>query len=59
MWRLWGRRKMSINGFGVETERMRALGRPRRRWGDSIKLDIKKTVWDDLDLIQLTEDRGK
>jgi hypothetical protein len=58
-WCILGRRKISINCFGMETERMRPLGKPRRRWEDIIKLDVKKIDWDDLDLIHLTNDRDK
>jgi hypothetical protein len=54
-----GERKISINCFGMETERMRPLRKPRRRWEDIIKLDIKKIGVDNLDLIHLTNDRDK
>ena len=38
---------------------MRPLGRPRRRWEGSIKQDIKKIGWDDVDVIHLTQDTDK
>jgi hypothetical protein len=30
-------------------EDKRPLGRPRRRWADNIKMDLRKIVWDGLD----------
>jgi hypothetical protein len=34
----------------------RPLGRPRRRWVDDIKMDLK-TEWDGMDWIDLAQDR--
>ena len=31
-----------IQGFGGEPEGKRPLGRPRRRWGDNIKMDLQE-----------------
>jgi hypothetical protein len=28
-----------------KAERMRPLGRPRRRWVDNIKMDLEELVW--------------
>jgi hypothetical protein len=30
-------------------EGKRPLGRPRRRWVDNIKIDLREIVWDDMD----------
>jgi hypothetical protein len=38
-------------------EGKRPLGRPRRRWEDSIKIDLKAKGWGDMDWIHLTQDR--
>jgi hypothetical protein len=35
----------------------RPLGRPRRRWVDNIKMDLRKIRWDSMDCIDLTQDR--
>jgi hypothetical protein len=35
----------------------RPLGRPRRRWVDNIKMDIRKTEWDGMNWIDLTQDK--
>jgi hypothetical protein len=31
----------------------RQLGRPRRRWEDNIKLDLKEIIWSGMDWIVL------
>ncbi|KAJ4441371.1 hypothetical protein ANN_11226 [Periplaneta americana] len=40
-------------------EGKRSLGRPRRRWEDNIKMDLRKVVYDDRDWINLTYDRDQ
>jgi hypothetical protein len=40
-------------------ERKRPLGRPRRRWVDNIKKDLKEVGWGDVDWIGLAPDRNK
>jgi hypothetical protein len=37
----------------------RALGRTRRRYEDSIKIDLKEIGWDGMDWIELAQDRGQ
>jgi hypothetical protein len=34
-------------------------GRPRRRWEDTIKIDLQEVVWGGLDWIALAEDRDR
>jgi hypothetical protein len=34
-------------------EGKRPLGRPRYRWEDNIKMDLRETGWDDVDWINL------
>jgi hypothetical protein len=36
-------------------ERKRPLGRPRRRWVDNIKIDLREIGWDDVEWIDLTD----
>jgi hypothetical protein len=38
-------------------EGKRLLGRPRRRWVDSIKMDLREIGWDGGDWIDLAQDR--
>jgi hypothetical protein len=40
-------------------EGKRTLGRPRRRWVDNIKMDIREIGWDGVDCIDLAQDRGQ
>jgi hypothetical protein len=47
-----GRRGMHI-GYWWESQKERLLGRPRRRWMDNIKMDLRETGWDGMDWIDL------
>jgi hypothetical protein len=38
-------------------EGKRPLGRPRCRWVDSIKIDLREIGWDGMDWIDLAQDR--
>jgi hypothetical protein len=38
-------------------EGSRPLGRPRRRWVDNIKIDLSEIGWDDVDWVNLAQDR--
>jgi hypothetical protein len=38
-------------------EGKRPLGRPRRRWVDNIKIDLRELGWDGVDWIDLAQDR--
>ena len=40
-------------------EAKRPLTRPRYRWEDNIKLDLKEIVWEGLDWIDLAQNRDK
>jgi hypothetical protein len=40
-------------------ERKRPHGRPRCRWGDSIKMDIRKRGFGSVDWIHLAQDRDR
>jgi hypothetical protein len=44
-----GRRGMHIGNPEVK----RPLGRPRRRWVDTIKIYLREIGWDDMDWIDL------
>jgi hypothetical protein len=39
-------------------ERKRPLGRQRRRWVDSIKMDLNEIEWDGMDWIDMAQDRA-
>jgi hypothetical protein len=38
-------------------EGKRPLGRPRRRWVDNIKMDLREIGWDEVDWIDMAKDR--
>jgi hypothetical protein len=40
-------------------ESKRPLGRPRRRWVDSIKIDFREISWGGMDWINLAESRDQ
>jgi hypothetical protein len=40
-------------------EGKRPLGRPRRRWEDGIRMDLRETGWEDVEWVQLAQDRGQ
>jgi hypothetical protein len=37
----------------------RSLGRPRRRWLDNYKLELREIGWDGVDWIDLAQDRDE
>jgi hypothetical protein len=57
MWNVCGER--CLQGFGWEAgrEEKRPLGRPRRRWEDNIKMDLREIGIDATNWIQLARDR--
>ena len=46
-------------GFWWANLRDRALGRPRHRWEDNIKMDLQEVGCGGMDLIELAQDRDK
>jgi hypothetical protein len=40
-------------------EGKRPLGRLRRRWVENIKMGLRETGWDDMDWIDLAQDRNQ
>jgi hypothetical protein len=40
-------------------EGKRPLGRPRHRWVDNIKMDLREIGWDGMDWIELAQDRDQ
>jgi hypothetical protein len=40
-------------------EGKRQLGRPRRRWEDGIRMDLRESGWRSVESIQLAQDRGR
>jgi hypothetical protein len=44
-------------GYGVKARRKETTRRPRRRWVDNIKMDLREIGWNGMDWIDLTQDR--
>jgi hypothetical protein len=42
-----------------EPEGKKPLGRPRRRWEDSIRTDVREMRWEVADWVHLAQDRDK
>jgi len=40
-------------------EARRLLGRPRSMWEDNIKMTLQEVGWEDMDLIDLAQDRDR
>ncbi|KAJ4425726.1 hypothetical protein ANN_27922 [Periplaneta americana] len=56
------RKGESRNAYRVlvgRPEVKRPLGRPRRRWEDNIKMDLREVEYDDRDCINLAQDRDR
>jgi hypothetical protein len=46
-------------GFTAIGDNHKPLGRPRRRWVDNIKMDLRETGWDGVDWIDMAQDRDQ
>jgi hypothetical protein len=53
-----GKTKNAYRIFG-KSEGKRPLGKPRRRWVDDIKVDLREIGWDGRDWIDLAQDRDQ
>jgi hypothetical protein len=42
-----------------KAEGRRPLGIPESRWMDNIKMDLREIEWDDMDWIDLAQDRDQ
>jgi hypothetical protein len=51
-----GEKRNAYRILAGSPEGKRPLGRPRRRWVDSIKKDVREIGWDGVDWIGLAQD---
>jgi hypothetical protein len=51
----WGE-KECVQDIGGKPEGKRPLGRPRRRWVDNIKMNLRRIGWGGIYWIDLAED---
>jgi hypothetical protein len=54
-----GKRRVVYRILVGKPEVKRPLGRPRRRRGDNIKIDVKEVGCGDVDWIELAQDKGR
>jgi hypothetical protein len=54
-----GERRNAYRILVGKPEGRRPLGRPRRRWVDNIKMDLREIGWDGIDWIDLAQDRDQ
>jgi hypothetical protein len=50
-----GEKRNSYRILVGKPEEKRPLGRPRRRWVDNIKMDLREIVWDWMDMAQVRD----
>jgi hypothetical protein len=58
MWHAWDRREVYKVLVGKPEEK-RPLGRPRRRWEDGIRMDVREIGLGGIDWIRLSQDRDR
>jgi hypothetical protein len=54
-----GKRKGAYRALVGKPEGRRPLGRPRRRWEDNIKMNLREVGWGGMDWINLAQDRDR
>jgi hypothetical protein len=52
-----GEKRYAYRILVEKPEGKKPLGRPRRRWVDNIKMDLREIVWDGVDWMDLAQDR--
>jgi hypothetical protein len=52
-----GERRGAYRALVGKPEGRRPLGRPRRRWEDNIRMDLREVGWGGMDWINLAQDR--
>jgi hypothetical protein len=55
----YGGRRGAYRALVGKPEGRSPLGRPRRRWEDNIKMDLREVGWGDMDWINLAQDRDR
>jgi hypothetical protein len=54
-----GEKRNAYRILAGKPEGKRPLGRPRRRWVDNIKMDLRERGWGGVDWIDIVQDRGQ
>jgi hypothetical protein len=55
----YGERRGAYRALVGKPEGRRPLERPRHRWEDNIKMDLRKVGWGGMDWINLAQDRDR
>jgi len=53
---IYGTEQKIIQGFGLESERNRPLGKARRTCKNNVKVDLKQIEWKSIELTELAQD---
>jgi hypothetical protein len=53
-----GEKRNVYNNSVRKPERMRRLGRPRRRWENNVRMDLRETGWEVVDWIHRAQGQG-
>jgi hypothetical protein len=59
MWHECGRGGIDIEYWWESWKERDPLGRPRRRWVNNIKTDVREIGWNGMDWIYLAQDRDQ
>jgi hypothetical protein len=54
-----GEKRNSYRILVGKAGKKRPLGRPRRRWVNNVKMDLRETGWGNMDLIDLAQNRDQ
>jgi hypothetical protein len=54
-----GEKRNAYRILVCKPEEKRPLGRPRCRWVDNIKMDLREIGWDGVDWIDMAQDRDQ
>jgi hypothetical protein len=57
MWHTWEGREKCTGFWWGKPEGKRQLGRPRHRWDNGIRMDLREPGWQGIECIQLAQDR--
>jgi prophage antirepressor-like protein len=53
------RMRETRNAYTILLESQKPQGRPRRRWVNNIRMDLREIGWDGMDWIDLAQDRDQ
>jgi hypothetical protein len=54
-----GREEETVLDIGGKAGRKETIGRPRRRWVENIKIDLREIGWEGMDWVNLAQDRDQ